>query len=73
MLVVLSGGAGPAAGRRGQLPDRVREEAGEGTGDQSPSSHHSVQEVRAGTHRAVGVGSQLGAPSPSGGGGQTAF
>lgn len=39
---VLSGGAGPAGDRRGQLPDRVWEEVGEGAGHQSPSSYHSV-------------------------------
>lgn len=45
---VFLGGAGPAGDRWGQLPDRVWEEAGEGTRHQSPSSHRSVQEIKAG-------------------------
>lgn len=40
-----AGGAGPAVDRRGQLPDRVREEAGEGTRRQGPSSCSPVQEI----------------------------
>lgn len=44
-VAVRAGGAGPAVDRRGQLPHRVREEAGEGTRHQSPSSRSPVQEV----------------------------
>lgn len=40
-----AGGAGPAVDRRGQLPDRVWEEAGEGTRHQSPSSCSPVQKI----------------------------
>lgn len=40
-----AGGAGPAADRRGQLSDREREEAGERTRRQSPSSSSPVQEI----------------------------
>lgn len=41
------GGAGSAGGRRGQLPDRVREEAGKGPGHPGARSAGYVQEVRA--------------------------
>lgn len=40
-----AGGAGPAVDRRRQLPDRVREEAGEGTRRQSPGSCSPVQKI----------------------------
>lgn len=41
------GGAGSAGGQRGQLPDRVREEAGKGPGHPGARSAGYVQEVRA--------------------------
>lgn len=42
---VCTGGAGAVSGRRCELPDRMREEAGERPGHPDPLAHPSVQEV----------------------------
>lgn len=42
---VCAGGTGAVSGRRCELPDRMRAEAGERPGHQDPLTHLSVQEV----------------------------